>query len=78
MGLKMATSLGIDLPRVGRKLRAPQHHWSLRHVPFALQPFCIAPVLPGETMKNALLQARAVTMPIKSPLVGSSVPAPIL
>ncbi|MDT9597655.1 hypothetical protein [Sphingosinicella rhizophila] len=30
----------------------------------------IAPVLPGETMQNLLLQARVVTDPIKSPLVG--------
>jgi hypothetical protein len=30
----------------------------------------IAPVLPGETLKNLLLQARVVTDPIKHPLVG--------
>jgi hypothetical protein len=31
---------------------------------------CIAPVLPGETMKNLLLQARVVSDPIKNPLIG--------
>jgi hypothetical protein len=30
----------------------------------------IAPVLPGETLKNLQLQTRAVTDPIKSPLIG--------
>lgn len=68
----MAANLAIaaQLPRVGRKLRQPKHTWNVRHLPFAIQPICIAPVLPGETLKNALIQARAVTRPIKHPLIG--------
>lgn len=58
------------LPKTGRALRNPQHRFSLRHRPWQIQPFVIAPVLPGETMKNLLLQARCVTDPIKNALVG--------
>lgn len=53
-----------------RKLRRPQHSFNLRQKPFAIQPFMIAPVLPGETMENLLLQARVVSDPIKNPLIG--------
>lgn len=58
------------MPQVGRKVRKPQHRFQIEHRPFQVQPFAIAPVLPGETMKNALLQARVVTDPIKNKLVG--------
>ena len=53
-----------------RKLRRPQHTFNIRARPFVLQPFFIAPVLPGETLKNLLLQARVVTDPLASPLIG--------
>lgn len=59
-----------ELPARGRKLRSPQHAFHINHRPYQIQPFLIAPVLPGETMKNALMQVRAVTKPVKSPLVG--------
>lgn len=58
------------MPRTARKLRTPQHPFNIRTIPFVIQPFFIAPVLPGETMKNLLLQVRAVSDPINSPLVG--------
>lgn len=57
-------------PRVGRVLRTPQHSFYVKHQPFTIQPFLLAPVLPGETFKNGLLQARAVTSPIKNKLIG--------
>lgn len=53
-----------------RKLRNPQHQWQVRHEPYQIQPFCIAPVLPGETLKRGSFKARVVTDPIKNPLVG--------
>lgn len=56
--------------RTGRVTRSPRHTFQLRHRPFLLQPFMLAPVLPGETFKSALLQARAVTSPIANPLIG--------
>lgn len=51
-----------------RVLRNPQHRFSLQTRPYQLQPFMIAPVLPGETMKNLLLQARVVTHPLSPDL----------
>jgi len=57
-------------PRTGRKPRYPVHNWQVRAKPFVIQPTLIAPVLAGETMKNALIQSRVVTDPIKNPLVG--------
>lgn len=59
-----------EVPKVGRVMRRPSHTWHVRHKPYVIQPFMIAPVLPGETMKNLLLQSRAVTDPIKNPLIG--------
>ena len=56
--------------KVGRKHRRPTHTFQVRHMPWTIQPFMIAPVLPGETLKNILLQSRAVTKPIKNGLVG--------
>ncbi len=56
--------------RTGRVPRKPRHTFQIRSRPFEITPFMIAPVLPGETLKNLLLQSRAVTDPIKSPLIG--------
>lgn len=57
-------------PTSQRVMRRPQHTHNIRAKPFVIQPFMIAPVLPGETMKNLLLQSRVVTDPVKDPLVG--------
>lgn len=57
-------------PLAARKLRRPSHPFYLEYRPFQLQPFLIAPVLPGETMTNALLQARCVSDPVKNKLIG--------
>lgn len=56
--------------RTGRVTRSPRHTFQIRQKPFLLQPFLLAPVLPGETMKSLLVQSRAVTSPIANPLVG--------
>lgn len=58
------------LPQTGRKMRRPAHRFNVRHRPYVIQPFMIAPVLPGETMKKALIQSRCVTDPIDNPLIG--------
>lgn len=61
------------MPEVGRNSRRnryPAHTFHVRHQPYQIQPFMIAPVLPGETMKNLLMQARAVTQPVKNPIIG--------
>lgn len=59
-----------DLPATGRVMRRPQHQFQIRTRPYEIAPFLIAPVLPGETMKNLLLQSRVVTDPIVNKLVG--------
>ena len=61
---------GLNQPLVRRKLRSPAHKFSVRAKPFEICPFLIAPVLPGETMTNALLQSRVVSDPIAHPLIG--------
>lgn len=59
-----------DAPRVGRRMRKPQHPFHLRTRAFQIQPFMIAPVLAGETLKNLMMQSRVVTDPIKNPFIG--------
>lgn len=57
-------------PQFQRKMRNPQISFNLQHKPWQIQPFFIHPVLPGETMKNALLQSRIVSDPLKEKLMG--------
>lgn len=59
-----------QVPQMGRVMRRPQHTFALRQTPYTIQPFLLAPVIPGETMKNLMMQARVVTDPIKNPLMG--------
>lgn len=58
------------IDRVERKTRSPKHTFQVRTRPFQFQPVAIAPVLPGETLMEATMQVRAVSDPIKNPLVG--------
>lgn len=53
-----------------RKLRTPTMNFHLRTKPWQIQPFCIFPVIPGETMKNVLWKSRVVSDPVKSRLIG--------
>ena len=66
-----SANLVEELLPSGRVSRRPQHSFQVEHLPYQIQPFFIAPVLPGETMNNALLQVRAVSDPIKNPLIGA-------
>lgn len=50
-----------ELPQQQRRTRGPKHEHYLKHRPYQIQPFMIAPVLPGETMTNLVLQARCKT-----------------
>lgn len=59
-----------EAPRVGRVMRRPVHTFTVSSQPYLLQPFFIAPVLAGETMKNLLLQSRVVTDPVVNPILG--------
>lgn len=60
-----------ELPAQGRVNRYPVHNFLARQKPFQIVPICIAPVIPGETMKNALIQARAIGPAMKSPVLGA-------
>lgn len=60
----------INLAQRGRTSRSPEHHFNIRQRPYQAQPNLIAPVLPGETLMNALCQYTALTDPIKNPFLG--------
>lgn len=47
-----------------RTSRRPQHSFNLVWKPYQLQPFMIAPVLPGETLKTMMLQAQVWSDPL--------------
>lgn len=53
-----------------RLMRTPTHNYYTHQRPWHIQPTWIAPVLPGETLKNLNLQARCVSDPINNPLIG--------
>ena len=59
-----------EVPKTTRINRHPQHPFAIRHRPWQIAPFHIAAVLPGETLRNLLLQSRVVSDPVKSSLVG--------
>lgn len=50
--------------RVARRGRYPQHTHLVEYRPLQVQPFLIAPVLAGETLKNLNLQARVISDPL--------------
>lgn len=56
--------------RMQRVMRSPSHQFHVRMEPFCLCPVALAPVLPGETLKSAVFQIRAVSKPVKNALVG--------
>lgn len=68
----MAQNIQIvrDAPSVGRKLRQPRHTFNVRALPWQIQPFMLAPVLPGETMKSALMQGICRGAPLRSDQLG--------
>lgn len=63
----------IRSPRVGvspayersnRVTRRPQHRFNLKTKPYQIQPLMIAPVLPGESLTNIMLQAQSWSDPL--------------
>lgn len=57
--------------RAARVYRNPRHDFhTFNQQPFEIQPVAIAPVLAGETMKNAVMEARMVTNPVRNRLIG--------
>lgn len=73
MPRRLTRSQALDLApvsRTARVSRSPQHTFQIRQRPWAITPFFIAPVLPGETLNFLLLQSRTITEPLTSPLIG--------
>lgn len=66
----MIRNVATALPQMSRGMRRPQVPFYLKQRPFQFQPCCIMPVIPGETLKKGLFQIRAVTDPIRNPLIG--------
>ena len=66
----MATRLVRGQKVNQRKMRHPTTNFNLKTRPWQLQPFCIFPVLPGETMQNAMWKSRVVSDPVKNRLIG--------
>lgn len=66
----MPIAMVQTLAKSGRKARTPTHKFRVRSKPFVLQPVCIAPVLPGETLTSLLWQARAQTEQLRDNLLG--------
>lgn len=59
-----------SLAPTSRKHRRPKHKFQIEARPYALTPFFIAPVLPGETLQSLYSEAREVVDPIKNGLIG--------
>lgn len=57
-------------PLTNRRVRTPQHTWFVTLRPWLLQPCLCAPVLPGETLKNANVQIRVVSDPVANVVSG--------
>lgn len=51
-----------------RRGRSPQHKFALKMLPYEIQPFAIAPVLPGESVKSCMLQAQCWSDPLATGL----------
>lgn len=65
MNTASALQLVQDVNQVRRKARRPVHKHLVEYRPFQLQPFFIAPVLPGETLKELNAQCRVISDPLK-------------
>lgn len=59
-----------NIAKQRRRPRNPKHPFNIKSRPMELTPFLIAPVLPGETLTNLLMQSRVVSDPIANPLIG--------
>ncbi len=64
--LQDATALK-STDRIGRY---PKHSFNIESKPFAVVPFGIAPVLPGETITSLFMESRVITDPIKNAITG--------
>lgn len=66
----MSRLLIQQAPKTERIGRYPKHVFRVNALPFTAQPFCIAPVLPAESLSNMYFEARVVSDPILNPIIG--------
>lgn len=59
-----------EINKASRGTRNPSHTFWLKQEPFAIQPFLIAPVLAGETLRNFSFQSNAKAFTLDSFVMG--------
>lgn len=57
-------------PTGARSTRAPVHNFWVSQRPFEIQPVAIAPLLAGDSLRQARFEARVLTDPVKSAISG--------
>lgn len=62
--------VSFDPNMAQRHTRSPKHNFNIASQFWEIQPFLLAPVLPGETLAGLTLQSRVVTPPLLSRVVG--------
>lgn len=68
--MSLSTQLMQHVGAVSRKTRRPAIPFQTKVKPFQIAPFFMHPVLPGETLKKAMLQAKCLSAPLASDMVG--------
>lgn len=61
---------GKQVSKSRRLQRRPQHRFYLEGKLWEINPIMLAPVLPGESLENLLIQGRTVSAPMDSSVVG--------
>jgi len=67
----MAAHIELQKPLTSRRIRKPKHDFQTVVKPWQIQPCIFAPVLAGESLKNALFQVRAISDPVKNKVTGA-------
>lgn len=60
----------LDAPNTERVGRYPKHTFRVNSLPFTAQPFCLARVMPGDSLKSLWFESRVVTDPVLNPIIG--------
>lgn len=70
MALTVTQSPVKRIKAAGRRQRRPKHTFNVRHLPYVIQPFMIAPVRPGETLVDLKGALSAYSAPLASRNLG--------
>lgn len=66
MALSIVQSPVKRIKAAGRRQRRPKHTFNVRHLPYVIQPFMLAPVRPGETLVDLKGTLSAYSAPLAS------------